>query len=110
MRFIILGEILIDNKMKKKYSILQLVLIIIILFSVILLIGTLGFHYISKLDWLDAFHHSALYLSGMGPLYEMKTKEEKIFSTFYSIIASILFLSIIIFVVDQILQLEIFTR
>lgn len=96
--------------MRRKYSIAQLVMIIIILFSVILLIGTLGFHYVSNLDWLDALHHSALYLSGMGPLYELETKEEKIFSTFYSIIASILFLAIIIFVVDQILQLEIFNR
>lgn len=75
-----------------------------------MLIGTIGFRYISNLEWIDALHNSAMYLSGSGSLYEMKTNKEKIFSTIYTIIASILFLAIIIFVVDQILQLEIFNR
>jgi voltage-gated potassium channel len=96
--------------MKKRYSFKQLLIIVIILLLVILLIGTIGFKYVSDLEWIDALHNSALYLAGMGPTYELKTKKEKLFSTFYSIIASILFLAIIIFIVDQILQLEIFNR
>jgi hypothetical protein len=73
-----------------------------------LLIGTLGFHYLSELGWLDSLHNSSLYLAGLGPLYEMKTKKEKIFSTFYAIIASIFFLALIIFLMDRIIQLELF--
>ena len=94
--------------MKRRLSISQLLLIVIILISIIILIGALGFHYISKLDWLDSVHHAALYLAGMGPIFEIKTKEEKIFSTFYAIIASVLFLTIIIFIVDRVIQLELF--
>lgn len=94
----------------KRSSLPQLLLIVILLISIILLIGTIGFHYISKLEWLDALHNSAMYLSGLGPIYDVKTKQEKIFSTFYSIIASVLFLAIIIFILDQIIQLEIFKR
>lgn len=96
--------------MKKKYSFKQLLIVVVILILIIMLIGTIGFKYISNLEWIDAIHNSALYLAGMGPMYEMKSKKEKLFSTFYSIIASILFLAIIIFIVDQILQLEIFNR
>jgi hypothetical protein len=75
---------------------------------VVLLIGTIGFHYISDLDWLDSLHNSSMYLAGLGPIYEMKTNKEKIFSTIYAIIASILFLALIIFLMDRILQLELF--
>jgi preprotein translocase subunit SecE len=96
--------------MKRKYSFLQLFIVIIFLIIIILAIGTIGFHYISDIEWLDALHNSALYLAGMGPIYEHKTRNEKIFSTVYAILASILFLAIIIFIVDQILQLEIFNR
>jgi hypothetical protein len=96
--------------MKRKYSFKQLFIIVIILILIILLIGTIGFKYISNIEWIDALHNASLYLAGMGPTYELKTKNEKLFSTFYSIIASILFLAIIIFIVDQILQLEIFNR
>jgi voltage-gated potassium channel len=96
--------------MKRSYSFKQLLLLIIFLLFIILLIGTIGFKYVSNISWLDALHNSAMYLSGTGPVYPMKSNREKIFSTFYAIIASILFLAIIIFIVDQILQLEIFNR
>jgi hypothetical protein len=49
-----------------------------------------------------------MYLAGLGPLYEMKTKKEKIFSTFYAILASIFFLALILFLMDRIIQLELF--
>lgn len=94
--------------MKKRLTILQLILIIIVLLLLILMIGTIGFHYVSELDWVDSIHQASLYLAGLGPIYETKTKREKIFSTFYAILASVLFLTIIIFVVDRVLQLEIF--
>jgi hypothetical protein len=48
-----------------------------------------------------------MYLAGLGPLFPMKTTGQKLFSTFYAIIASIFFLAIIIFFVDRVLALEI---
>jgi hypothetical protein len=93
---------------KKQSSVRRLLFVIILLFGIVLLIGTIGFHYISNLDWLDSLHNSSMYLSGLGPIFEMKTQKEKIFSTIYAIIASILFFALIIFLMDRILQLELF--
>jgi hypothetical protein len=92
----------------EKNKVRRLFFIIAFLFILILLIGTLGFHYLSDLGWLDSLHNSSMYLAGLGPLYEMKTTKEKIFSTFYAILASIFFLALIIFLMDRIIQLELF--
>jgi hypothetical protein len=94
--------------MPNKSKVKKLLLIIVLLFLLVLVIGTIGFHYFSDLDWLDSLHNSSMYLAGLGPLFEMKTTKEKIFSTFYAIIASILFLALIIFLMDRIIQLELF--
>lgn len=93
--------------MKRRLTIYQLLFIALILLFVVITIGAFGFHYISKLDWLDSIHHAALYLAGLGPIFEIKTTQEKVFSTFYAILASIFVLTIIIFVMDRVLQLEI---
>jgi preprotein translocase subunit SecE len=94
--------------MKNSAKIPKFLLILTITFLIILFIGILGFHYIANLEWIDSLHNSSMYLSGLGPLFEMKTNKEKLFSTFYAILASIFFLAIIIALVDKILQLELF--
>lgn len=95
---------MVNNQSRAK----KLLLVILVLFLLVLVIGTIGFHYLSNLDWLDSLHNSSMYLAGLGPLFEMKTTKEKWFSTFYAIIASILFLALIILLMDRIIQLELF--
>jgi hypothetical protein len=65
---------------------------ILIAFSVA--IGTIGYHNIADLDWLDSFHMSCLILTGMGPVAEMKTASAKLFSSFYALYSGVAFLSI----------------
>ena len=65
---------------------------LLIAFSVA--IGTIGYHNISDLDWLDSFHMSCLILTGMGPVAEMKTDAAKLFSSFYALYSGVAFLSI----------------
>jgi hypothetical protein len=65
---------------------------LLIAFSVA--IGTIGYHNIAALDWLDSFHMSCLILTGMGPVVEMKTAEAKLFSSFYALYSGLAFLSI----------------
>ncbi|HEX5669477.1 MAG TPA: hypothetical protein VFX73_11775 [Chitinophagaceae bacterium] len=65
---------------------------ILIAFSVA--IGTIGYHNIADLDWLDSFHMSCLILTGMGPVAEMKTDAAKLFSSFYALYSGVAFLSI----------------
>jgi hypothetical protein len=65
---------------------------ILIAFSVA--VGSIGYHNIADLDWLDSFHMSCLILTGMGPVAEMKTASAKLFSSFYALYSGVAFLSI----------------
>ena len=72
-----------------RYSIFALFLVT---FSV--LMGTVGYHYLGDISWLDSFHMACMILTGMGPVIEMKTATAKIFSSLYALYSGIAFLSI----------------
>jgi hypothetical protein len=65
---------------------------ILIAFSVS--IGTIGYHNVAELDWLDSFHMACMILTGMGPVAEMKTESAKLFSSFYALYSGVAFLSV----------------
>ncbi len=65
---------------------------ILILFSVSM--GTMGYHFIAKLRWLDSFHMSCMILTGMGPVADMKSDGAKIFSSLFALYSGVAFLSI----------------
>ncbi len=65
---------------------------ILIAFSVS--IGTIGYHNIGDLEWLDSFHMACMILTGMGPVAEMKTDSAKLFSSLYALYSGVAFLSI----------------
>lgn len=56
--------------------------------------GTVGYHFIGDLRWLDSFHMACMILTGMGPVAEMKTDDAKLFSSFYALYSGLAFLSI----------------
>lgn len=64
----------------------------LIVFSV--LFGTIGYHYIGNVSWLDSFHMACMILTGMGPVVEMKSNGAKIFSSIYALYSGVAFLSI----------------
>lgn len=66
----------------------------VILITISLGIGTTGYHYIGKLNWLDSFHMSSMILTGMGPVANMTTDAAKLFSSFYALYSGVAFLSI----------------
>jgi hypothetical protein len=72
-----------------RYAIFALALIFI---SVIL--GTIGYHHIAQLEWIDSFHMACMILTGMGPVAEMTSYEAKLFSSFYALYSGVAFLSI----------------
>jgi uncharacterized protein YybS (DUF2232 family) len=57
-------------------------------------IGTVGYHWVADLEWIDSFHMACLILTGMGPVVEMKTTTAKLFSSFYALYSGVAFLSI----------------
>jgi hypothetical protein len=64
----------------------------LVLVAIALGIGTLGYHLICDLRWLDAFYNASMILTGMGPVAEMKTDAAKLFASFYALFSGIVFL------------------
>lgn len=64
----------------------------LVAFSV--LIGTVGYHYLGNVSWLDSFHMACMILTGMGPVVEMTSPAAKLFSSFYALYSGVAFLSI----------------
>ena len=62
------------------------------LISGTLLVGTVGYHIVDDFSWLDAFHQSALLLSGMGPVKENVSVAGKLFDSFYALFCGVILL------------------
>lgn len=65
-----------------------------LLISISVCIGTVGYHQLAKLMWLDSFHMACMILTGMGPVVEMTSEQAKLFSSFYALYSGVAFLSI----------------
>jgi hypothetical protein len=57
-------------------------------------IGTIGYHFIGELSWIDGFHMACMILTGMGPVAEMHSDEGKLFSSIYALYSGVAFLSV----------------
>ena len=66
----------------------------LLLIGISVIIGTVGYHQVAHLFWIDSFHMSCMILTGMGPVVEMTTDNAKLFSSFYALYSGIAFLSI----------------
>jgi len=71
---------------------------VLLILSVMLVIGTVGYHYSTDQDmcWLDAFHNASMILSGMGPIIPEDlsfTSGGKIFSSLYALFSGIVFVT-----------------
>ena len=72
-----------------RYGIFALLLI-----SISVIIGTLGYHHVGRLHWIDSFHMACMILTGMGPVVEMTSNNAKLFSPFYALYSGVAFLSV----------------
>ena len=70
-----------------------LVAALIVAFS--LTLGTLGYHYLGNVGWVDGLLNAAMILTGMGPVDKMETTEGKLFATFYALYSGIAFLTMV---------------
>ena len=59
-----------------------------------LLIGTLGYHHIAGLSWMDALLNASMILTGMGPVDELHTTYAKLFASAYALFSGLVFLTI----------------
>lgn len=57
-------------------------------------VGTVGYHILSNLGWIDSFYMACMILTGMGPTIDMDSDAAKIFSSFYALYSGVIFLGI----------------
>ena len=58
-------------------------------------LGTVGYHSLGRLDWIDAFLNASMILSGMGPVDRMETTAAKFFAALYALFSGLLFVAVI---------------
>ncbi len=56
--------------------------------------GTLGYHQLEGLPWIDSLLNAAMILSGMGPVSELHTPAGKLFASLYALLSGFLFLTV----------------
>ncbi len=66
-------------------------LVVVALVATALSIGTLGYHLIAELDWLDALLNASMILTGMGPVDQMPTAASKLFASFFALFSGVVF-------------------
>ncbi|WP_143305231.1 hypothetical protein [Chitinophaga vietnamensis] len=59
-----------------------------------MLIGTMGYHFLAGLNWIDAYLNAAMILTGMGPVNPMTSNAAKIFSGLYALYSGVMFLTV----------------
>jgi hypothetical protein len=60
-----------------------------------LTLGTLGYHYLGHVGWVDGFLNAAMILTGMGPVDRMETTPGKLFAAFYALYSGLAFLTMV---------------
>ena len=64
---------------------------ILILFS--LGVGTVGYHHLADLSWIDALYNAAMILTGMGPVAILTTDTAKLFASAYALFSGVVFVT-----------------
>lgn len=66
----------------------------LLLVSLALLIGVLGYHDIAGLGWIDALLNASMLLGGMGPVNVLVTDSAKIFASCYALFSGLVFIAV----------------
>ncbi len=57
-------------------------------------IGVVGYHYLAKLEWLDALLNASMILGGMGPVDPLKKPIAKLFASCYALFSGLVFIGV----------------
>ena len=59
-----------------------------------LFIGIAGYHWIDKLDWVDALLEASMILGGMGPVNPLHNDAAKIFASGYALFSGLVLIGV----------------
>jgi hypothetical protein len=57
-------------------------------------IGTVGYHALGSLPWIDAFLNASMILGGMGPVDRLDTSGAKVFAGLYALFSGLVFVAV----------------
>jgi hypothetical protein len=57
-------------------------------------VGTLGYHALGGLPWIDAFLNASMILGGMGPVDRLDRTAAKLFAAVYALFSGLVFIAI----------------
>lgn len=57
-------------------------------------LGTLGYHALGGLPWVDAVLNASMILGGMGPVDRLDTTSAKLFASFYALFSGLAFIAV----------------
>ena len=69
-------------------------LLALIVITIALAIGILGYHFIAHLSWIDSLLNASMILGGMGPVDPLKSDAAKFFASFYALFSGLAFVGI----------------
>jgi putative effector of murein hydrolase len=69
------------------------VLVAVVILSISLGIGMLGYREFAGLAWIDAFLNASMLLSGMGPMSPMLNDSSKLFAGTYALYCGVVFVA-----------------
>ena len=67
-------------------------------FGVVILvdgIGTIGYHLLAPLPWVDSFLNASMILGGMGPVDKLDKTAAKLFASFYALFSGLVFIAVL---------------
>lgn len=74
------------------------------LVAVSLVLGTVGYHWLGGMAWVDAFMNAAMLLGGMGQVGEVATSSGKIFAAIYALYAGLVLIGVMTIVLAPLLH------
>jgi len=66
----------------------------VIVVAVAVGLGTVGYHVLDHLPWIDAFLNASMILGGMGPVDTMVTDGAKLFAALYALFSGLVFVAV----------------
>ncbi|MFT4060248.1 MAG: hypothetical protein QM652_11950 [Legionella sp.] len=76
----------------------------VMLTTIALFIGMMGYHVTEKMSWIDAFMNASMILSGMGPATTINTTAGKLFAGFYALFSGLAFIAIIVIILSPVMH------
>jgi hypothetical protein len=83
---------IVSEKDKKKD--IQIIIWTIVIFIIVVALGTIGYKFIFDISWIDAFYAASLVLTAISETIVPTTTGQKLFVIFYSFVSVVIFLSL----------------